>query len=85
VPLGQRRLHVRPRVDAFGELQVVEAPEQAQRQVPPRLRLDLGDERLLGQLAADARVERRAAVAVSGLAKEELGLAGQLLASADFA
>src|SRR5207249_5922032 len=84
-PLGQRCADIRPRIDALGELEVVEPAEQAQGQIPVGLGLDLGHERLLGELAAKARVERRAAVAVRGLAEEDLGLAVQLSAESGFA
>src|SRR6266540_4305049 len=84
-PLGQHGGNVGPGIHILGERQVVQGAEQAQWQIPAQIRSDRGHERLAGELPAQPRVERRAAVAVRGLAEEDLGLLGQLLARADLA
>ena len=61
------------------------AAQEPQGKIPARLRRDLRNEQLVGELPAQPCVKRRAALAVRGLTEEDLGLATQLLARADFA
>lgn len=82
----ERAVHVLPRRVA-AEHEVVQAGEQAQRQVPRQVGCDVVDERLAGELQAELVVQRRAAGAVRRLPREELRLpvGCGYLASAAFA
>ena len=69
-----------------GKHEVVEAGEQAQRNVPGELGRNDADPRIISEPATEACVERRSAVAIGGLPLEDLALTRYFAAArADFA
>jgi hypothetical protein len=79
--LDERGVDVAPR-RLVREDEVVQAAEQPERVVPVEVGIEIADPRILREPATQIRVERRPAVAVDGLAAEDLRLPCYLASAA---